>query len=279
VAAIASSVLGMADDVDRYPAGIPCWVDTTHPDVPAAAEFYAALLGWELRPVGDRFVASLDGHDVAGIGAPPGGPDEPGWTTYVRVDDVDDALAAVRAAGGRVLAAPSDVPGEGRTATVADPAGAVLRLWEARGRRGAGLVNSDGAWNWSNLQTPDPAAVADFYAAVFGWRALALGPTTMWVRPGYREVLERIDPSLRERHADAGVPEGFSECVAWVAPGTPARWTVTFAVADTDGTVERAVALGATVRVAPYSVEPVRAAGLTDPQGVDFDVNTYLPGR
>ena len=59
--------------------------------------------------------------------------------------------------------------------------------------------------------------------------------------------------------------------------GEPARWTVTFSVDDTDGTVERAVALGATVRVAPHSIEPVRAAGLPDPQGVDFDLTTYQP--
>jgi hypothetical protein len=30
----------MADDVDRYPAGVPCWIDTTHPDVTGAARFY-----------------------------------------------------------------------------------------------------------------------------------------------------------------------------------------------------------------------------------------------
>jgi uncharacterized protein len=176
-----------------------------------------------------------------------------------------------------VLAPPADVADAGRTATVADPAGAVLRLWQARGRRGAGLVNGDGSWNWSNLQTPDPAAVHDFYAAVFGWRALALGPVAMYVRPGYSTVLEHFDPGLRERHAEGGVPEGFSDSVAWVAPGSPARWTVTFAVADTDETVERAVALGATVRVPPRTEPPARLAALTDPQGADFDVSTYQP--
>jgi predicted enzyme related to lactoylglutathione lyase len=53
---------------------------------------------------------------------------------------------------------------------------------------------------------------------------------------------------------------------------------VTFAVDDTDKTVERAVDLGATVRVAPYSAPMVRVAELTDPQGVEFAVNTYTPG-
>ncbi|MCO1655830.1 VOC family protein [Pseudonocardia humida] len=271
----------MADDVDRYPHGVPCWIDTTHPDVPGAARFYRGLFGWDVRETPAGLVARIDGHDVAGIGGPPGGPAEPGWTTYIRVDGADDAVAAVRRAGGRVLAEPSDVEGAGRTATVADPSGAVFRLWEARGRRGAEVVNdgADGAWNWSNLQTPDPAGAQAFYAAVFGWRAVPLGPSSMWVLPGYREVLERFYPGLRERHEAQGVPDDFSNSVGWVLEGADARWTVTFAVADTDRTVERAVALGATVRVAPHTVDPVRTAELTDPQGVAFTVNTYQPGR
>jgi predicted enzyme related to lactoylglutathione lyase len=124
---------------------------------------------------------------------------------------------------------------------------------------------------------PDPAAVEGFYAAVFGWRMVPFGAASLWVLPGYSEVLERIDPGLRERHATAGVPEDFSNCVGWVTPGPEARWTVTFAVSDTDTTVERAVALGATVRVAPHSIPPVRMAELVDPQGVGFTVNTYQP--
>lgn len=29
-----------------YPQGVPCWIDTTQPDIAAAAEFYAGLFGW-----------------------------------------------------------------------------------------------------------------------------------------------------------------------------------------------------------------------------------------
>ena len=35
--------------------------------------------------------------------------------------------------------------------------------------RGAEVVNADNSWNWSNLDTPDPAGAAAFYGAVFGW--------------------------------------------------------------------------------------------------------------
>lgn len=48
---------------------------------------------------------------------------EPGWL----VDSVDEAVAAVREAGGRVVAAPVDIP-VGRAALVADPFGNSLVL-------------------------------------------------------------------------------------------------------------------------------------------------------
>ncbi|HZG90822.1 MAG TPA: VOC family protein [Pseudonocardia sp.] len=274
----------MADTVDRFPAGVPCWIDTTHPDIAAAADFYGPLFGWGFRPAGaGALIAHRDGQDVAGLGGPPGGPDAPGWVTHVRVDDVGAAVGAVRAAGGRVLAEPADVDSAGRVATVADPTGAVLRLWQPGSRRGAGVVNAAGSWNWSNLRTPDPDAARRFYPAVFGWQTVDLDPSgavAMWLRPGYREVLEHFDPALRDRHADESVPPGFSDAVGWLVraePGTPAHWAVTFAVADTDATVEHAVRLGAAVTVAPYSEPPVRAAELLDPQGVAFAVNTYYP--
>jgi len=31
---------------ERYPAGVPCWVETLQPDPRAALGFYGPLLGW-----------------------------------------------------------------------------------------------------------------------------------------------------------------------------------------------------------------------------------------
>jgi uncharacterized protein len=268
----------MAEQIDRYPCGVPCWIDTTHPDVPGAAAFYGPLFGWDLRPAGDQLIALRDGVAVAGLGGPPGGPADPLWLTHVRVGSADDAAAAVRRAGGEILAGPADVGPSGRVATVTDPSGAVLRLWQAGVHLGAGAVNVGGTWNWSNLHTPDPGAAREFYGAVFGWRSLDFGPSSMWARPGYSDVLDAIDPSRRERHAQEGVPAAFGDAVGWLLPTDgPAHWSVTFAVDDTDETVARAVELGATVRVAPHSMPMVRVAELTDPQGAQFAVNTYVP--
>jgi predicted enzyme related to lactoylglutathione lyase len=55
---------------------------------------------------------------------------EPDWL----VESVDEAVAAVRAAGGRVVAAPVDIP-VGRAAVVADPFGNELVLLDlSKGR-------------------------------------------------------------------------------------------------------------------------------------------------
>jgi predicted enzyme related to lactoylglutathione lyase len=283
---------------DAYPAGVPCWIDSEQADPQAAARFYGGLLRWEFEDLmpahapGHYLVASLDGGVVGAIGtAPAGAPPQPAWNTYVAVDSADATADRARRAGGSVLTEPYDIFDAGRTAVLADPQGAVISVWQPGRRKGAEIVNVPGSWNWSNLRTPDPEAATDFYAAVFGWVASAVrlgaSTATMWRRPGYAEALELIDPGIRRRHADAGAPAGFSDAIGWmtqltgdaIADDAPARWDVTFAVDGTDAVAERAVELGGTVLTAPFDAGPTRVADLRDPQGAEFSVSTYAPGR
>ena len=278
---------------DEYPPGVPCWIDLSPPDPVAAAEFYSALFGWRLE---DRlppesglhyFITSLDGFDVAGIGSPSDGPTAPtAWRMYVAVERADEAAGKVQAAGGRVLEDPDDVPGAGRMAVCADPAGAVFNLWEGTGRKGAQLVNAPGTWNFSVLDTTDPEGAGAFYGSVFGWvvRTIDLGAdaASMFCLPGYGEFLASIDPDLRRRHAEEAMPEGFSDAVALMSTptgdGAATGWSTTFAVDDTDAVVNRAVELGAEVVAPPVDLGVVRQAVLQDPQGATFTVSRYQPG-
>jgi uncharacterized protein len=73
---------------DGYIPGVPCWVDTTHPDPDAAAAFYGDLFGWECENVmppgsgGKYYIARIRGGDVAGIGPVPDGvPPMAVWNT------------------------------------------------------------------------------------------------------------------------------------------------------------------------------------------------------
>src|SRR5215212_47412 len=172
---------------DRYEPGVPCWVTTMQPDVEAAAGFYGAVLGWDCQDSDGYLTARLRGREVAAIaplapGVDP--PPAPAWITQVSVEDSDAAARRVEAAGGRVIAGPLEFS-IGRMHVVADPAGAVLNLWEPRTRHGAQLVNEPGAWAMSRLDTPDPERAAAFYGEVFGWTTESFGPVTMFRLPGY----------------------------------------------------------------------------------------------
>ncbi len=272
-----------------YPPGVPCWIDTSQPDPSAARRFYGGLFGWEFE---DRmppdapsryFVGRLDGHDVAAIASQLQGREDAVWNTYVAVASADETVARARDAGGRVLMQPFDVQDAGRMAVLADPGGALFCVWQAAAHHGAELVNAPGTWNWSDLYTPDVERAKAFYAAVFGWETSDVDfgggvAGTMFRLPSYGDALEALDPGVRERHAEAGAPEGFTDAVAWLMHDErPARWSLTFSVDDTDATVSKAYHLGAEVIVPPYDAGPVRVAGLRDPQGAVFAVSRYSP--
>jgi predicted enzyme related to lactoylglutathione lyase len=281
---------------DKYPAGVPCFVDTAQPDPKAATEFYGGLFGWDFEDrmpadaPGHFFAARLDGREVAAIASEQGGAAaEPTWTTYIAVDSADATAAAVRAAGGSVLVEPFDVFAAGRMAMCADPQGAVFGIWQAGRHKGAQVVNVPGSWNWSNLHTDDVEGAKAFYGAVFGWQPSTVqfgpGQATMWRLPGYGETLESIDPGIRDRHAEGGAPAGFSDAIGWMiempadaaGDGGAPSWEVTFAVDGTDAVADLAAELGATVVVAPVDAGPTRIAVLRDPQGATFSVSTYAP--
>jgi predicted enzyme related to lactoylglutathione lyase len=272
-----------------YPPGVPCWIDLTPPDLVAAKRFYGGLFGWQFEergPGGPYVVAQLDGQSVAGIGAPTGSPSPAtAWTTYIAVEDADDTARRITEAGGRIVADPADVPGAGRVAMCTDPTGAEFGIWQATGHAGAQLVNASGSWNWSLLDTTDPEAATAFYGSVFGWttHSLELGPdeiTTMWCLPGYGDFLASIDPEVRRRHAEAEAPEGFTDSVAWMSKvdaTSPSSWSITFAVDDPDGVVERAAELGGKVVSPPVDLGVVRQAEVEDPFGAAFTVSRYQP--
>jgi predicted enzyme related to lactoylglutathione lyase len=265
-----------------YPHGVPSWVDTEQPDLDAATQFYGGLFGWTFENAmppgagGSYLIAKLDGQDVAAISPGPGR----AWHTYIAVDDADATAAAAVAAGATMVTEPYDAGPGGRTATVTDPVGAQFRLWQARRRLGAQLVNSPGAWNFSILRTTDPKMALAFYSTVVGWAAddVVEGVGAMLRVPGYGDHLAAtIDPGIYERQV--GAPRGFADVVAGMEPSgpdEPANWHVKFAVAERDHSVATAERLGASV-VATSNTAWTREALLRDPQGARFSVSQFTP--
>jgi len=277
-------------DARTYPEGVTSWVDIEHPDVEAAQAFYHGLFGWtfaDATPPGASsgyVVGRLDGLDAAGIGGSTDMADRAvgssAWNTYVAVTDIHAAAARIESAGGRVLVGPSDVGEAGRSAVCADPFDVPFRLWQARRRLGAQVVNTPGAWNFSDLHAADPAASTAFYSEVFGWSVDDLEFAMMIRMPGYGDHLKATsDPDLRTRQAGLAAPPGFADAIGWLAPagaGEQPHWHVSFTVADRDATATAAERLGATV-LGRTDSDWTRDALIRDPQGGVFTASQFTP--
>ena len=273
-------------EIRTYPPGVTSWVDAEYGDVDAALLFYAELFGWQYvdaTPPGLPFryvIARLDGADVAGLGGPAAITEAvtPTWNTYIAVTDAAAAVEQVVSAGGTVLHPPQAAGDGGVSATILDPQGVAVRLWQARNRPGAQITNVPGAWNFSDLHTSDPDAAVAFYSDVFGWRITDLGFATMITVPGYGDHLaSTVDPDIHRRQQSA--PPGFADSIGRLAQASGdeiPQWHVTFAVADRDATVSAARGLGATV-LSTATDDWTRSAVVRDPQGAVFTASQFTP--
>ncbi len=122
-----------------------CWNELHSTNPTAAIKFYCELLGYTATtmpmPTGEYTMLARPGTSdefVAGVMKSPacasdassnGAEGHSCWLAYVSVSDVDATARAALAAGGTVLAQPSDVPGFGRSAVIADATGAALGLF------------------------------------------------------------------------------------------------------------------------------------------------------
>ncbi len=246
-----------------YAPGTPSWVDLGTPDLDASVGFYGGLFGWDVpesenvEQTGGYRRATKNGADVAGMMPLMQEGQPPAWSTYVSVEDADATAAAVKGAGGSVIAEPMDVMDLGRMAIFADPTGAVFGVWQPGTFPGAGIVNEPGAISWNELNTRDAGAAKAFYGAVFGWgfedvEAGEMGTYTT-IMVGERPVGGMLDMNSREIPAEV-----------------PSHWQVYFAVEDTDATIEQAKEKGGNVMFGPIDIPAGRFAILTDPFGASF---------
>ncbi len=241
-----------------WPTGTPCWVDLAVPDVAAAKEFYAAVLGWTYLDLGEEFgqyqICQRDGHHAAGISSCQ---DQPtAWMTYLASDSVDDTAQKITDNGGTVLAGPFDVPRSGRMCVALDSQGAAFGVWQAAEGIGAEIYNEPGSLVWNEAAAPDADSARKFYAAVFDY--------------SYQPV-EGAGNEYTTFHRE-GDPLGGIGGLANQPPATPPHWMTYFMVADTDVAVAAATERGATVLAEPVDTPYGRMASITDPQGATFSI-------
>jgi predicted enzyme related to lactoylglutathione lyase len=159
------------------------WYELITPDMAGAKRFYGDVVGWTAQDLpmpdggGEPYaILSSNGAGVAGMmnrgEAMKDMP--PNWTGYICVDDCDAAAAKVKGLGGSVMNPPMDIPGIGRFAVVADPAGAVFAIMKPIPPQGGEPPRRDmsapGQCGWHELYGGDPDKGGfDFYAQMFGW--------------------------------------------------------------------------------------------------------------
>ena len=113
------------------------WHELATSDAHAAFAFYERLFGWErtdtfdMGPMGEYVMYGQGGSTYGGMFNPGAGVD-PAWLHYVRVDNVERAVEAVRAGGGTVMNGPMEVPGGDMIAQCQDPQGARFAVHATR---------------------------------------------------------------------------------------------------------------------------------------------------
>jgi PhnB protein len=106
------------------------------PDPQRSAAFYGAVFAWEIRDGQDPAFSDGTGHVIGHFRADLPVAGEAGVWPYLFVEDLDATLARAVEAGATVHRAPYP-EGNLWVATIWDPAGNVIGLWQAGPRRGA----------------------------------------------------------------------------------------------------------------------------------------------
>ena len=214
------------------------WYELSTPDIDAAQAFYAPLLGWSFADSGmenmEYHIFSTPESAVGGMFKPPADvPMPPAWLGYIGVDDVDKMAESITHGGGTVHMPPTDIPGVGRMAMLADPQGAMFYIMRGLSDEESLSFSYDrprpGHCAWNELSTSDPADALHFYGQRFGWVKdgdLDMGPL------GKYEFL---------RHAGRGEAGSGAGILGAVMPKMPempvCAWTYYFRVPDIDTAV------------------------------------------
>lgn len=230
------------------------WRELGVQDVDRAKGYFNELFGWTYRgaPMGPDFVYSMivaGEKQIGGLYRP--SPQLPAlpttWVSYLSVPDVDGTASAIRAAGGKVLGDPMDIPDVGRFVMAYDPQGAIFAPFRA--------LHGDpepvehplvGSFCWETLSTSSVEGARAFYERAIGW--------TPGAGPGDAEVFNAGQLPVADVQA--------------TPRGAPSSWMPHVLVEKLEATRERAKRLGAQVLAAEVPVAGMgRLAVVQDPFG------------
>lgn len=235
------------------------WFELATRDVAQAKAFYADVLGWRAR----AFPAGGTTHDMiffgeaidTMIGSYVEAPGAARWLSCVSVHDLDATLALATANGGAVVDPLAELPGIGRRATIRDPQGATLCLFErVQDDKPDGGYARPGEFFWNELHTTDPRTAVEFYAKLLGYRHEAMGD--------YRVL------------SSAGAGRAG---VTGTGRGAP-HWLPYVMTDDVDATLAKVAPAGGRVATAATDIPGIGRYGvLHDPAGAALAVMKPIP--
>ena len=152
------------------------WYELLTNDLESAGAFYGKVAGWPVQESGSSVMEyrmlGIGGVMVGGLMQIPAGSGlRPCWLGYVGVGNVDQAIAEITGAGGRLYMPATDIADVGRIAMLADPQGASLYVMtpSGQGESPSFSATKPGHVGWNELHAADAPAALEFYAAQFGW--------------------------------------------------------------------------------------------------------------
>lgn len=247
------------------------WYELLTPDADASQRFYSDIVGWTIQagttPGMDyRHLMAPDGEGIGGMlqltPQMQAGGARPVWLGYLHVPDVDAAVKAIEAQGGKTQMPATTIDTVGRMAMVADPQGAPIYVMtptpppERKDATSTAFSRTAvGHCAWNELATSDPKKAFAFYTGQFGWTDG--GSMPMGESGDYQFINDE---------------SGMIGAVMNSAAGNrPSMWTYYFRVPDIDAAKEKIETGGGTIMHGPQDVpggDFILIAG--DPQGAMF---------
>jgi uncharacterized protein len=242
------------------------WYELMTPDPDASTAFYGDVVGWTVERSAN---SAIEYHEIRASEGHVGGllrltsemqesGARPAWIGYIAVEDVDAATESVRHGGGHIYVPPSDIPGVGRFAMLADPQGAPFYVMRGSSDQASHAFAAErpmlGHCAWNELTTSDPEAAKTFYGTRFGWvkdGELEMGPLGKYEFLRHGHLLGAVMPLM--------------------SPEARPAWTFYFRVADIDRAAEAVRAGSGQIVQGPMEI-PGGEYSLNgiDPQGAHF---------
>ena len=115
---------------DKTPGRVS-WNELVTSDTGSAVKFYTELFGWKHQEMdmGDKTYHFMEHANGPAAGMVQSPQTQPHWMSYVTVESLEASVVKAESLGATVLVEPTQLP-MGSFATIKDPQGAAISLWE-----------------------------------------------------------------------------------------------------------------------------------------------------